>query len=140
ESVAWVAERKDVLSTLFFMLTLLAYGKYVSEKAESRKQKGEIQGPKLGCENRESRHEGTLQQAPSGIQRAAPRSTLHAPRFYIFSLLFFACGLMSKTMVVTLPLVLLLLDWWPLRRLKLTAENRKTNTFLPLLLEKLPFL
>ena len=37
-----------------------------------RVQKAEIQGLKLGCENRESRHEGTLQQAPSGIQRAAP--------------------------------------------------------------------
>ena len=71
ESVAWVAERKDVLSTLFWMLTLWAYVEYVRRP---------------------------------GLRRYWP------------VLLFFALGLMAKQMLVTLPFVLLLLDFWPLGR------------------------
>jgi tetratricopeptide (TPR) repeat protein len=78
ESVAWVAERKDVLSTLFFMLTIWAYVRYVERP---------------------------------GIYR------------YLAILLFFALGLMSKPMLVTLPFVLLLLDFWPLGRLHLEGPG-----------------
>ena len=77
ESVAWVSERKDVLSTFFWLLTMFAYAKYANES--------KIQGP---------------------------RSKL----YYGLALLCFALGLMSKPMVVTLPFVLLLLDYWPLGR------------------------
>src|SRR6266480_4891815 len=73
ESVAWIAERKDVLSGVFFMLTLLAYLRYA--------------------------------RAPS-------------TRRYFVVLGVFALGLMSKPMLVTVPFVLLLLDYWPLRRMK----------------------
>ena len=72
ESVAWVSERKDVLSGLFFMLTLWAYLRHV--------------------------------RAPS-------------PGRMGLVTLFYALGLLSKNMLVSLPLVLLTLDWWPLRRL-----------------------
>ncbi len=72
ESVAWVAERKDVLSTLFWMLTMLAYVSYAKQ-------------PKLWR--------------------------------YFLVLVLFALGLMTKPMLVTLPFVLLLLDYWPLERL-----------------------
>ncbi|MGD0615941.1 MAG: glycosyltransferase family 39 protein [Verrucomicrobiota bacterium] len=75
ESVAWVAERKDVLSTFFWMLTLWAYARYTEE---------------------------------SKVQ--SPRSKV----FYGLALFAFGLGLMSKPMVVTLPFVLLLLDFWPL--------------------------
>jgi Tfp pilus assembly protein PilF len=71
ESVAWIAERKDVLSGVFFMLTLGAYLRYV--------------------------------RAPN-ISR------------YVTVSIFLACGLMSKATFVTVPLVLLLLDYWPLQR------------------------
>src|SRR5947209_7911029 len=74
ESVAWVAERKDVLSTLFWMLTLLAYAHYVARPCLSR---------------------------------------------YLLVVLALTLGLMAKPMLVTLPCVLLLLDYWPLRRLRL---------------------
>ena len=73
ESVAWIAERKDVLSGVFFMLTLLVYFRYV--------------------------------QAPS-------------LRRYLAVALVFVLGLMSKPMLVTLPFVLLLLDYWPLERFR----------------------
>src|SRR5262245_32761741 len=73
ESVAWIAERKDVLSGVFFMLTLLAYVNYV-------------RSPRI--------------------------------RRYLMVLFLFGCGLMSKPMLVTLPFVLLLLDYWPLERIK----------------------
>jgi len=77
ESVAWISERKDVLSVLFWMLTLWAYVRYVEDsKTHSPKSK--------------------------------------AP--YTLALVFFALGLLSKPMVVTLPFVLLLLDYWPLAR------------------------
>jgi protein O-mannosyl-transferase len=71
ESVAWVCERKDVLSALFWLLTLLAYTDYAARPGRRR---------------------------------------------YLLALLIFCLGLMSKPMVVTLPLVLVLMDLWPLRR------------------------
>jgi Tfp pilus assembly protein PilF len=80
ESVAWIAERKDVLSGLFFMLTLAAYIRYV-------------------------------------------RSTDHLKSGFGLVFLLFACGLMCKPMLVTLPLVLLLLDYWPLNRWQVREER-----------------
>ena len=94
ESVAWIAERKDVLSAVFFMLTLLAYVHYT-------------RGPSIGR--------------------------------YLTVVLFVALGLMSKPMLVTLPFVLLLLDFWPLARI----DGQRSNTghqVLQLVLEKIPVL
>jgi protein O-mannosyl-transferase len=100
ESVAWVAERKDVLSTFFWMLTLLAYARFL-EESKARSPKPKVPGQK-------------------------------SKGFYIGALLAFACGLMSKPMVVTLPFVLLLLDFWPLQRLN-------ASTFPLRFVEKIPF-
>lgn len=99
ESVAWVSERKDVLSTCFFLITLWAYARYAGPRTESRLPA--------------SRH--------------PPCSS-----FYLLAVGCFALGLMSKPMLVTVPFVLLLLDYWPLRRFD--TSNRR-----PLLSEKLPF-
>jgi protein O-mannosyl-transferase len=93
ESAAWVAERKDVLSTFFFLWALWAYVRFAEEF--------KVQGSRFKV-------------------------------FYILSLLFFGCGLMSKPMVVTLPFVLLLLDYWPLQRFGRGLATRLT-------LEKMPF-
>ncbi len=99
ESVAWVAERKDVLSAFFFFLTLLFYAAYVKKR----------------------------QTVP-----------------YLLSLFSFALGLMSKPMLVTVPAVLLLLDFWPLDRLGLKREEKGEgcpgSALVPLLLEKVPFI
>jgi len=108
ESVAWVAERKDVLSTFFWMLTMETYLRYVNY-----------------------------------------------PRFhrYLLVLLCFAMGLMSKPMLVTLPFVLLLLDYWPLGRFRFGQLRSDCNvstqkslnlsdqrlSVLQLVLEKTPF-
>jgi tetratricopeptide (TPR) repeat protein len=88
ESVAWISERKDVLSMLFWMLALVTYTDYAKTGRISR---------------------------------------------YFFALLLFGIGLMAKPMLVSLPCVLLLLDYWPLRRF---AEQRTFR----LLIEKVPFL
>jgi Flp pilus assembly protein TadD len=120
ESVAWVAERKDVLSAFFFMLTLWSYGRY----AEGRTQK---------VESSTTHH-------VSRFTFHVSRLTFHVSRHYLLSLLFFALGLMSKPMLVTLPFVLLLLDYWPLRRVQLSTLNPQPSTLLRLLVEKLPFL
>jgi protein O-mannosyl-transferase len=93
ESAAWVAERKDVLSTFFFMLTVLAYVKY--------------------CRTGRWVHYGIV-------------------------VLFFVLGLMAKPMLVTVPLILMLLDYWPLRRFNL-QDLKSPRTLLPLLEEKVPF-
>ncbi len=134
ESVAWVSERKDVLSGLFFMLTLWAYTRY------ARVTGGRCQ---------------VTRPDP-----ASSRFTFHVSRFYCLVLLFFALGLMCKPMLVTLPLVLLLLDYWPLGRVtsdgwrvagsdsRLTPHasrftshvSRLTPQINHLLLEKLPLL
>ena len=101
ESVAWVAERKTLLSMMFFLLAVAAYGWYVKKP---------------------------------GITR------------YLLVALLFAAGLMSKPMVITLPLVLLLLDDWPLGRLRwaessnLTKFAPRAESFRKLCLEKLPLL
>lgn len=94
ESVAWIAERRDVLSGLFFMLTLGAYNSYVRH----------------GC--------------------SAGR--------YLMVALMLALALMSKPMVVTLPFVLLLLDYWPLKRFAQPGDRR--TILWRLILEKLPLL
>jgi tetratricopeptide (TPR) repeat protein len=108
ESVAWVAERKDVLSTLLWLLTLWAYVGYVRKPDRKR---------------------------------------------YLLTVLFFALGLMAKPMLVTLPFVLLLLDFWPLGRFstalqatadsaggsKQTSTNVVLKSALPLVREKIPF-
>ena len=73
ESVAWIAERKNVLSTFFLFLTLWAYERQVTGRGW---------------------------------------------RWYLAVVLFFALGLMAKPMLVTLPFLLLLLDYWPLRRFR----------------------
>lgn len=78
ESVAWISERKDVLSTFLGLLTVWAYVRYVDRARISR---------------------------------------------YLLMLLFFALGLMAKPMLVTLPFVLLLLDYWPLNRLWVSKEG-----------------
>ncbi len=97
ESVAWVAERKDVLSSFFGLLALYFYARYVARE-------GALPGP----------------------ARVTRCSSL------IFALLFFACSLMSKPMLVTIPFVLLLLDFWPLQRFSHVSLRH-------LLIEKIPF-
>ncbi len=90
ESVAWISERKDVLSGLFFVLTLTAYVIYVEKTRPANGRPPDA--------------------APSGRLCGGPVF------WYGLSLLFFCLGLMSKPMLVTVPFVLLLLDAWPLRR------------------------
>jgi Tfp pilus assembly protein PilF len=110
ESVAWVAERKDVLSTFFWLLTLMAYTRF-AQKSEVRSQKSEAGSPSINHQ----------------------LLTIN----YLLALFFFACGLMSKPMVVTLPFVLLLLDFWPLHRIQIS--NFKFQIVLRLVIEKIPF-
>jgi tetratricopeptide (TPR) repeat protein len=89
ESVAWVAERKDVLSTLFWFLTTWWYLRYAEEF-----------------------------KVQSAFAKASADKSSKFKVFYFLSLLFFALGLMSKPMLVTVPFTLLLLDYWPLGRIK----------------------
>ncbi len=99
ESVAWVAERKDLLSALFGLLAMGFYLRYVEGR---------------------------------GIGR------------YLLVILFFILGLMAKPMIVTLPFVLLLLDYWPLQRYQFQIEKKfdnatkQTDTILFLVAEKIP--
>ncbi len=142
ESVAWVAERKDVLSGFFGLLTLMAYARY----AQRRMQKAEcrMQNPPIHVAEHATRNTADVS-----------RFTFHAGTFYLLSLFLFALGLMSKPMLVTWPLVMLLLDYWPLGRMQkaegrrqkaaasdtqpATRANRKSQILFPLLREKLPF-
>jgi Flp pilus assembly protein TadD len=112
ESVAWIAERKDLLCAFFALLTLLAYQRY-------------------------ARNATSVGSREAGKKPPASRITHHASYFYFAALVFFALALMSKPMAVTLPFLLLLLDWWPILRmgdLRFTIYDLK-----PLLLEKIPF-
>ena len=95
ESVVWLTERKDVLSTFFLLLTLLSYTRYVKT---------------------------------SGL------------RHYLAALAAFAFGLSAKGMLVTLPLLMLLLDYWPYERLILNASHVNRTRLRKLFWEKVPFL
>jgi len=104
ESVAWIAERKDVLSGLFFMLALLAYLRYV---------------------------------------RAACRGARY--RAYLTTLPLFVLGLLAKPTLVTFPFVLLLLDYWPLRRTtgrrgNVPPGDASSISWKSLTIEKIPML
>ena len=122
ESVAWVAERKDVLSGLFFMLTLWAYTRYGQGRSSVERR-----GSSAGTSSL------ALDPRPSTLS-------------YYLVLVFFALGLLCKPMLVTVPFVLLLLDYWPLGRVT-SGEWQVTRFRIPvpqlstlnqLLLEKLP--
>ena len=112
ESVAWVSERKDVLSAFFFLLTLLAYVRYA--EPSQAKNNSQLAAPKRSVGG----------SAVAAVQTARiPHSV-----FYSLSLLFCILSLLSKPMVVTLPFVLLLLDFWPLQRFyRAEAERRRVN-------------
>jgi Tfp pilus assembly protein PilF len=129
ESVAWVAERKDVLSTFFFLLTLLAYAKYVAggrrlvgrggSNKEARRTNNQQPTTNIQHPISDAQHPASdIRHPASSIQYPVSNNTLHVSRFYVLALLFFALGLMSKPMLVTVPFVLLLLDYWPLRRMQ----------------------
>jgi tetratricopeptide (TPR) repeat protein len=124
ESVAWVAERKDVLSTLFFMLTLWAYVRHAEDSV-------------AGSQSSMVRSDSVMQHAAGATNHASDFS-LRGSRFYLLSLLFFVLGLLSKPMLVTVPFVLLLLDYWPLGRLGLKTQEARRKTC-RLLQEKIPF-
>jgi Flp pilus assembly protein TadD len=131
ESVAWIAERKDVLSTFFFMLTLWAYAGYVQSKVQSPKSKVQSQAPKV-----QGPKSNVKDQRPERIS-SKPQKTEWLS--YWFAILFYTLGLLSKPMLVTLPFVLLLLDYWPLQRFKIKNQKSAINDSLPLLWEKVPF-
>jgi Tfp pilus assembly protein PilF len=130
ESVAWVAERKDVLSAFFFMLTLWAYARYAGQESLKSDYAPPAAAPGSTFDARRSMFD--VQSSPS--------SSGAARRFWYWTaVLVFTLGLMSKPMLVTLPFVLLLLDYWPLGRFPLSTQNSKLRTSAPVILEKAPF-
>ncbi|MGD0884704.1 MAG: tetratricopeptide repeat protein [Thermodesulfovibrionales bacterium] len=102
ESVAWVAERKDLLCALFFLLSIMVYTKYMSFGDKET------------------------------VQRKAKSRFLN--KHYLFSLCFFALALLSKPMAVSLPVVLLILDWYPFKKIQ------SLKTFGTAVINKLPFI
>src|SRR5437667_7282012 len=149
ESVAWVAERKDVLSAFFFMLTLWAYVRYseeskgVSPNAKVAEEDRPEYFPRLGP--LKPREEGDPSPRPSPLRKGRggiAGITNHARRYYALTLLLFVLGLMSKPMLVTLPFILILLDYWPLRRFPISeagAQQSDVGMLRRSLTEKIPF-
>jgi tetratricopeptide (TPR) repeat protein len=126
ESVAWVAERKDVLSTMLWLLTMFAYVRYAESPVSSPKSQVENNADISGNadeNNEKNKDENKLGTWDSGL----------GTKFYALTLILFALGLMAKPMLVTLPFVLLLMDFWSLERLKTLKDLPR------LLIEKLPF-
>lgn len=108
ESVAWVTGRKDLLSGLFFMLTLMCYARYVR-----------------------------LCKSHGGITKAENKGVSHTGMVaYLLALFFFGCGLLSKPAILTVPLLLPLLDYWPLGRF---ACQKTPGLIASLCVDKLPF-
>lgn len=125
ESVAWAAERKDVLSAFFFMLTLWAYAKYA--------QKPQIPNLKSPTPNPKSQSNSKSEISNLKSEISNPKAMI----WYWGAVVLFLLGLLSKPMLVTVPLVLLLLDYWPLKRIKL--ESVSLREVGALIWEKLPY-
>ncbi len=122
ESVAWIAERKDLLCAFFFLLSVISYLKYAGGSSVSFPL---AWNPPEAILNTEK------DAGQAGMTRQVKR-LLRGP--YILSLLFFVLALLSKPMAVSLPFVLLIMDWYPFARI------RSIKTFRTALTEKLPFL
>lgn len=127
ESVAWISERKDVLSTAFFLLSLWAYARWAREMENPKSEIRPKSDEELG--DNQAQHT-SLQQA--GFFSMYTACSAGAYPWYVLALVLFVLGLMCKQMVVTLPFVLLLLEVWPLRRWPKVGIGR-------LVIEKLPF-
>jgi len=100
ESVAWISERKDLLCSFFFLLSILSYIKYIAVHGAGG--------------------------------RKTPASLWPPERHYLYSLCLFAFSLLGKPMSLTLPAVLLILDWYPFERMEKGSARS-------LILEKIPF-
>ncbi len=94
ESVAWISERKDVLSTFFGLCALIMYIRYATQRDWKK---------------------------------------------YLAVFMLFLCSLMSKPMLVTIPMIFLLLDFWPIQRIPSNQNSKNIRTLWMLVLEKLPF-
>ncbi len=103
ESVAWIAERKDLLCAMFFLLSIIMYLKYVHAKDDE------------------------------AVRRKSALLFLKN-KWYLFSIVFFVLSLLSKPMAVSLPAVLMILDWYPLQRLG------PSKSFRIIYREKIPFI
>lgn len=102
ESVAWISERKDLLYSLFFLLSVMAYVRYTA--------------------------------SPGGEDPGTGRDPFYRSRWYLLSLALFVLSLASKPMAVTLPLVIMILDWYPLGMITSFRSLRRSFR------EKLPFI
>jgi len=136
ESVAWIAERKDVLSTLFLLLTLTAYVYYVRNTSYPY-----------------NRNSTKPKYTTKTNNRNSTKPRYNTPLRYLLTLLLFFLGLLAKPMLITLPFLLLLLDYWPLRRFDpdqarkgLSRKKRKSSPaydkrkiLLRVIIEKIPF-
>lgn len=143
ESVAWVAERKGLLSMFFGLLCLWAYVEYVQKsKVQSPKSKVEDQNNELGGKSEVE----TAEHAKNAEKKIwADLFRTRGPKFfYTLALLLFVLAVLSKPMLVTLPLLMLLLDFWPLGRVsKVQGPKSKVeglgSDYLSLVVEKVPF-
>jgi protein O-mannosyl-transferase len=143
ESVAWVAERKDLLSACFGLLALWTYARHVNRGGQQVSSAGaEPERRDRKPQNLHLRKPQSATLPTSHISRITHASpvTSHPQHWYTLALVFFVLSLMSKPMLVTLPFVLLLLDFWPLCRLSFPRRGDKDVRIQHLLLEKLPFL
>jgi protein O-mannosyl-transferase len=104
QSVAWVAERKDVLCAFFFLLSIIAYTGYIRSADDN------------------------IEKEDSPLRRFCFN------KYYLLSLVLFILALLSKPMAVSLPIILLILDWYPFDRVKSLTALRSV------LVEKLPFI
>jgi Tfp pilus assembly protein PilF len=120
ESVAWIAERKDVLSTLFWLLTMWAYLRFVKQEEKRRKEEKETNAETSGNYGESEK----ISSSPLLIFSSS----------YLLIVFLFALGLMAKPMLVTLPFTLVLLDYWALERF----ERWNFKNLLPLVVEKIP--
>ena len=114
DTVAWVAERKNLLSTLFWLLTIWAYARYAQKRPPAESLE------------------------PLKKQLSPTRHLQGPPLDYILTLVFFVCGTMCKPVLVTLPFVLLLLDYWPLQRFHPASNRAACSALARLFLEKAP--
>jgi len=142
ESVAWVTERRDVLSTFFLLACLLCYLRYTARPPAATKgtkatrQQGN-QARRRGSEPLSTRSESTRREQEAAV--CSTGDTGSSARWYIASVALLAASLLSKAWGITLPVVLLVLDFYPLRRLRWEAGYLISKPARKAYLDKIPF-
>jgi tetratricopeptide (TPR) repeat protein len=126
ESVAWAAELKDLLYTFFFLASYIFYLKYLKELQNKHQPITKLAHQPIST----SAHQPIITSSHQHIIKSSHLHIFTSSNFYVFALLLFTVSLLSKAMAASLPLVLILTDYFKGRKINIKTVLEKVPFFL----------